>query len=212
MLRCFHVGIILSNTKVFAATLHFLLDEYIQTLKNNKQTMRGADARRYAILLASKAQELLEGGCLEVELTEACLLFKEVSQLAYAYQHQRDAAHILRYTLAIYKLATILVGMVTDAAFFNQHFHTLFTHSWLVMRVFCLRSLTPEFEERTFHDLRYVLICDSFPTNSLCQFFSRLGASRCLKKSILSKVSEAASRGSAWVWSKYLAGARQSAA
>ena len=58
------------------------------------------------------------------------------------------------------------------------------------------------------HCFPFEIGCRGFATNSLHAFISRLGASNRLRKAMMSKASEAASRGSAWVWSKYLAAAR----
>ena len=58
------------------------------------------------------------------------------------------------------------------------------------------------------HCFPFEIGCRGFATNSLYAFISRLGATSRLRKSMTSKASEAASRGSAWVWSKYLAAAR----
>ena len=60
----------------------------------------------------------------------------------------------------------------------------------------------------TVHCFPFEVGCRGFTTNSLCTFVSRLGAGSRIRKSVMSKASEAASRGSAWVWSKYLAAAR----
>ncbi len=60
----------------------------------------------------------------------------------------------------------------------------------------------------TVHCFPFEVGCRGFSTNSLYTFISRIGAGSRLRKSVLSKASEAASRGSAWVWSKYLAAAR----
>ena len=60
----------------------------------------------------------------------------------------------------------------------------------------------------TVHLFPFELGCRGFATNTLFKFLSRLGANSRLRKSAMSRAAEAASRGSAWVWSKYLAAAR----
>ena len=60
----------------------------------------------------------------------------------------------------------------------------------------------------TAHCFPFEVGCRGYATNSLYTFISRLGAGNRMKKSLMCKASEAASRGSAWVWSKYLAAAR----
>ncbi len=60
----------------------------------------------------------------------------------------------------------------------------------------------------TVHIFPFELGCRGFATNSLYKFLSRLGSNSHLRKCPKSRTAEAASRGSAWVWSKYLAAAR----
>lgn len=129
---------------------------YINTISEKNQ-IKGSDARLYAIKLSKFTANKLMENKVEENIFNLVASLVEIIKI-----HARTKQSILRLynqTFIFAVLCKIVFGTpkkMTSRKFYGTHFHSLTTHAPEVYRVFCLRSVIPEQEERGFGDLRRI--------------------------------------------------------
>lgn len=134
---------------------------YINTISEKNQ-IKGSDARLYAIKLSKFTANKLMENKVEENIFNLVASLVEIIKICYSPYHARTKQSILRLynqTFIFAVLCKIVIGTpkkMTSRKFYGAHFHSLTTHAPEVYRVFCLRSVIPEQEERGFGDLRRI--------------------------------------------------------
>ena len=128
----------------------------------DKKQIKGSDARLYAIKLSKFiAMKHREGKISECFLNLVNSLV-EIIQISYASEKSRNQRQILRLFNQCFLFATLSKSIfskpskMTTRKFFGSHFHSITIHIPETFRLFCLRSIIPEQEERSFGDLRQI--------------------------------------------------------
>ena len=91
----------------------------------------------------------------------------EISQICYSNYEKRNPRQILRHfnlTFKFHTLSRSVIGIpkkLTQRKFYGTHFHTLTIDCPEIYRILCLKSIIPEYEERTFGDIRSLTISSS---------------------------------------------------
>lgn len=89
-----------------------------------------------------------------------CTSLVELISICYSQHSQRTPKRILRRNNQCFQLSIICKRIIwvskkmTSRKFYGCHFHGLTVHALQTYRLFCLLSLIPEQEERSFGDLR----------------------------------------------------------
>ena len=122
----------------------------------DKKQIKGSDARLYAIKLSKFiAMKHREGKISECFLNLVNSLV-EITQISYASEKSRNQRQILRLYNQCFLFATLSKSIfskpskMTTRKFFGSHFQSITIHIPETFRLFCLRSIIPEQEERSF--------------------------------------------------------------
>lgn len=91
-----------------------------------------------------------------------CSSLVEIISICYRQHSQKTPKRILRLHNQCFQFSILckpIFGVpkkMTSQKFYGCHFHSLTVHALQTYRLFCLRSLIPEQEERSFGDLRSI--------------------------------------------------------
>lgn len=139
------------NSKYFQA-------QQLQT----KNQFKESDARLFAVKLAKFIKTNYDASKIEQKFLSLDNSLIEIIQINYSNLSNRNPRNIPRlynqcFTFAI--LSRNIFGnpaKLTSRKFFGSHFHSTTVHLPETYRLFCLRSIIPEQEERSFGDLRRI--------------------------------------------------------
>ena len=157
-------------------------EHFSSTTIGDKNQIRGADSRLYAIKLAKFVSTLFQSGKVSEEVFDLCTALVEITHLCYMHCSQRTPKHILRLYNQTFKFSYLCKSVIgvaekmSERTFYGSHFHSLTVHAPQTNRLFCLRSLIPEQEERTFGDLRSISLntsnrqCGKIIDNAMLRF------------------------------------------
>ncbi|KAL5517132.1 hypothetical protein EMCRGX_G002607 [Ephydatia muelleri] len=130
----------------------------IQAAVLSKDTLRGCDYRKAMILMYLKTKEIQPDSML-------CKVFQtavQISKILYASEAKRTPKSILNlHNIAFYHAylcAKLFLAPkhMTRRKLFGRYFHALTTHSPLLYRIICLRSLNTEIQERMFSQVKQI--------------------------------------------------------
>ena len=130
----------------------------IQNAVLNKDTLRGSDYRKAVILMFKKLEEICPGSML-TKIYETAV---HICKLLYAPDTKRSPKTVL----CLHNLA-LLHGVLFTQIFanpkrltrrkvFGRYFHAITTHSPLVYRIVCPRSINTEQHERVFGQIKQI--------------------------------------------------------
>ena len=132
--------------------------EKIKAAVLNKDTLRGCDYRKAMILMYLKIRELQPESAL-------CKIYQtavQLSKILYASESKRSPKAVLNlHNTAFYHAylcAKLFVApnQMTRRKMFGRYFHALTTHSPLLYRIICLRSLNTEIQVRMFSQVKQI--------------------------------------------------------
>ncbi len=145
-------------TNLIEETLNVITGTVLNGIKKikqtvlNKETLRGSDYRKAIILLYLKLKEL----GVDQQLVLIYSTAVQIYEILYARHERRTPRAILCLHNCTFLHAYLCSKVfpfprsVTRRKMFGRYFHSIATHSALVYRVICLRSLNTEQEERMF--------------------------------------------------------------
>ncbi|VDI34882.1 Hypothetical predicted protein [Mytilus galloprovincialis] len=139
-----------------------LFSNFSNSTIGDKNQIKGSDARLFLVKLAQFTSDLHGNGKLEDNIMQLINSLVEVVNISYLPSESRTPKIILR----LYNQALIF-GMVcrnvigkpskmTSRKFYGSHFHSVTVHLPNTLRIFSLRSVHTEQEERCFGDLRRI--------------------------------------------------------
>jgi hypothetical protein len=135
---------------------------FCELLIGDKNQIKGSDARLYAIKLAQFSQSKYEEGVLNYDIPALCTALTEIIRICYSTEDERSPKQVLRLYNQCFQFGLLVTHVIEKPVklsarkFFGIHFHSLVIHFPEIYHLFCLRSLIPEDEERTFGDLRSI--------------------------------------------------------
>lgn len=135
---------------------------FSSTTIGDKNQIKGSDARLFAVKLAKFIKTNYDASRIEEKFLSLVNSLVQIIQISYSNFSNRNPRNILRlynqcFTFAI--LSRNIFGnpaKLTLRKFFGSHFHSTTVHLPETYRLFCLRSIIPEQEERSFGDLRRI--------------------------------------------------------
>jgi hypothetical protein len=137
-------------------------EKFSESTIGDKNQLKGSDARLYAIKLAKFVSVQYSEKKIPKDLATLCTALVEIISICYSHENQRTRKNILRLQNQCFLfsfLCKTIIGnpnKMTARKFYGCHFHSLTVHAPQTYRLFCLRSLIPEKEERSFGDLRSI--------------------------------------------------------
>ena len=137
-------------------------EEFSKITIGDKNQIRGSDARLYAVKLSKFTQTKYEEGKVDINIVNLCNSLIEIISIAYSKADARNARQILRMynqSFIFGQLCKSVIGnpvKMTSRKFYGTHFHSLVTHAPEAYRLFCLKSILTENEERSFGSLRSI--------------------------------------------------------
>ena len=135
---------------------------FCELLIGDKNQIKGSDARLYAIKLAQFSQSKYQEGVLNYDIPALCTALTEIIRICYSTEDERSPKQVLRLYNQCFQFGLLVTHVIEKPVklsarkFFGIHFHSLVIHFPEIYHLFCLRSLIPEDEERTFGDLRSI--------------------------------------------------------
>ncbi|VDI28834.1 Hypothetical predicted protein [Mytilus galloprovincialis] len=163
---------------------------FSQTTIGDKNQVKGSDARLYLVKLAKFAANLHEQKKIDKNTIQMIESLVEITNICYSKYECRSPKQILRLYNQCFLFAVtcrIVIGIpsnpkMSKKKFFGSHFHSVTVHLPECLRIFNLRSIVTEQEERIFGDLRRIsenttnrqaqFICD----NAMLRFNSQQAA------------------------------------
>ncbi|CAC5365492.1 unnamed protein product [Mytilus coruscus] len=163
---------------------------FSQTTIGDKNQVKGSDARLYLVKLAKFAANLHEQKKIDKNTIQMIESLVEITNICYSKYECRSPKQILRLYNQCFLFAVtcrIVIGIpsnpkMSKRKFFGSHFHSVTVHLPECLRIFNLRSIVTEQEERIFGDLRRIsenttnrqtqFICD----NAMLRFNSQQAA------------------------------------
>ena len=135
---------------------------FCELLIGDKNQIKGSDARLYAIKLAQFSQSKYEEGVLNYDIPALCTALTEIIRICYSTEDERSPKQVMCLYNQCFQFGLLVTHVIekpvklSARTFFGIHFHSLVIHFPEIYHLFCLRSLIPEDEERTFGDLRSI--------------------------------------------------------
>jgi hypothetical protein len=135
---------------------------FCELLIGDNNQIKGSDARLYAIKLAQFSQSKYEGVLKNYDIPAICTALTEIIRICYSTEDERSPKQVLRLYNQCFQFGLLVTHVIEKPVklsvrkFFVIHFHSLVIHFPEIYHLFCLQSLMPEDEERTFGDLRSV--------------------------------------------------------
>ncbi|XP_062602067.1 uncharacterized protein LOC134263700, partial [Saccostrea cucullata] len=135
---------------------------FSNTTIGDRNQIRGSDARLYAIKLTKFTQTKHSEGKVSEQVVDLCNSLTDIISIAYSKEGARNPQQILRLynqTFIFGHLCKAVIGnpiKMSSRKFYGSHFHSLVTHAPEIYRLFCLRSILAENEERSFGTLRSI--------------------------------------------------------
>ena len=135
---------------------------FTATTIGNKNQLKGSDARMFAVKLTKFATTLYINQQLDINIMELINSLIDIVHICYSPFESRTPKSILRLHNQCFKfgiMSRIVFGIptkMTTRKFFGSHFHSLTAHTSETYRIFNLKSVVTEQEERCFGDLRRV--------------------------------------------------------
>lgn len=137
-----------------------LYTNFCNLLIGEKNQIKGSDARLFAIKLALFTRTRYELGQVNADILTICNTLVDIIHICYSPARERSQKMILRMYNQCFLFSVLVMHVigtpkkVSSRKFYGAHFHSMVTHFPEMYRIFCLRSLIPEDEERTFGNLR----------------------------------------------------------
>lgn len=133
---------------------------FSDTTIGNKNQLKGSDARLYAVKLAKFTLQKFEEGKVEETIPNFANSLVEIITICYSDFSTRSQKQLLRLYNQCFLfglLCKTVIGnpqKLTARKFYGNHFHSITVHVPETARLFSLKSIVPEQEERTFGTLR----------------------------------------------------------
>lgn len=137
-------------------------EKFSEVTIGDKNQLKGSDARLYAVKLAKFVSTQHLEGKIPKDIVNMCTSLVEIISICYSQHSQRTPKIILRLHNQCFQFSILckrIIGVpkkMTSRKFYGCHFHSLTVHAPQTYRLFCLRPLIPEQEERSFGDLRSI--------------------------------------------------------
>lgn len=157
-------------------------EKFANATIGDKNQLKGSDARLFAVKLAKFAHQKFTENGISKEILLLCTSLVEMISICYSHHHQRTPKTILRLynqSFLFSVLCKTVIGTpkkMTTRKFYGCHFHSMTVHAPQTFRIFCLRSLIPEQEERSFGDMRRISLntssrqCGKIIDNAIVRF------------------------------------------
>ena len=135
---------------------------FSETTIGNKNQIKGSDARLYAVKLAKFTLQKFEEGKLEENIPKLVNSLVDIVTICYSDYATRSQKQLLRLYNQCFLfglLCKTVIGnpqKLTLRKFYGNHFHSITVHVPETARIFCLKSIVPEQEERSFGTLRRI--------------------------------------------------------
>lgn len=148
----------------------------------DKNQLKGSDARLFAVKLTKFAHQKFTANSISKDIFLLCNSLVEIISICYSHYKERSPKSILRLYNQCFLFSTLcktVIGnpnKVTLRKFYGCHFHCLTVHAPQIFRIFCLRSLIPEQQERSFGDMRRISLntsnrqCGKIIDNAIVRF------------------------------------------
>uniref|UniRef100_A0A8W8L0T5 Uncharacterized protein n=1 Tax=Magallana gigas TaxID=29159 RepID=A0A8W8L0T5_MAGGI len=157
-------------------------EKFANATIGDKNQLKGSDARLFAVKLAKFAHQKFTENGIPKEILLLCTSLVEMISICYSHHHQMTPKTILRLynqSFLFSVLCKTVIGTpkkMTTRKFYGCHFHSMTVHAPQTFRIFCLRSLIPEQEERSFGDMRRISLntssrqCGKIIDNAIVRF------------------------------------------
>lgn len=128
----------------------------------DKNQFKGSDARLFAVKLAKFIKTNYDASKIEQKFLSLDNSLIEIIQINYSNFSNRNPRNIPRLYNQCFTFAILSRNIfenpakLTSRKFFGSHFHSTTVHLPETNRLFCLRSIIPEQEERSFGDIRRI--------------------------------------------------------
>lgn len=132
---------------------------FSETTIGQKNQIKGSDARLYAVKLAKFTSQKFEEGKVEENILDLVNALVDIITVCYSNHTARSQKQLLRLYNQCFLfgiLCKIVVGnpkKLTSRKFYGNHFHSITVHVPETARLFNLKSIIPEQEERSFGTL-----------------------------------------------------------
>lgn len=133
-----------------------------ETTVGDKNQIKGSDARLFAVKLAHFSAIQYKNGNINYDILTICTCLVDIISICYSKSANRTPKQVLRLYNQCFLFGYLVYFYVGKPKklgikkFYGAHYHSLVTHFPEMYRLFCLRSLIPETEERTFGDLKQI--------------------------------------------------------
>ena len=157
-------------------------EKFSSVTVGDKNQLKGSDARLFAVKLAKFASQKFAEKKIAPEILQLCTSLVDIISICYSHYSERTPKKILRLynqSFSFSYLCRSIIGnpqKMTARKFYGCHFHCMTVHAPQTYRIFCLRSLIPEQEERSFGDLRRISLntsnrqCGKVIENAILRF------------------------------------------
>ena len=137
-------------------------EKFAKETVSDKTQLKGSDARLYIIKLNMFVHKMLENNKVSKDVVNMVDALVDIISTAYTPYNNRTPRLILRLFNQCFIFAVLCKSVIgipkkmTPRKFYGTHWHTLVTHFPETQRIFNLRSVLVEKEERSFGTLRSI--------------------------------------------------------
>lgn len=137
-------------------------EHFSQTTIGDKNQIKGSDARLFLVKLAKFADNLYRVSKIPESIMHMINSLVDITNICYSQYESRSPKQVLRLYNQCFLFAINcrnIIGQpsnMTTRRFFGSHFHSLTVHAPETLRLFNLRTIVTEHEERIFGDLRRI--------------------------------------------------------
>lgn len=124
--------------------------------------IKGSNARLFAVQLVKLATTFHEQNLISDNIMQLISSLEDIISICYSNFESRTPKNVLRLhnqTFIFAIMCRIVFGIpskLTPRKFFGSHFHSITIHAAEIYRIFTLKSILTEKEERCFADLKYI--------------------------------------------------------
>lgn len=135
---------------------------FSDTTIGNKNQIKGSDARLYVVKLAKFSIQKYEEGKITESIPNLVNSLVDIVTICYSDYDTRSPKQLLRLYNQCFVFGLLCKSVIgnpqklTTRKFYGNHFHSITIHVPETARLFCLKSIVPEQEERSFGTLRRI--------------------------------------------------------
>uniref|UniRef100_A0A8W8MGW1 Uncharacterized protein n=1 Tax=Magallana gigas TaxID=29159 RepID=A0A8W8MGW1_MAGGI len=135
---------------------------FSDTTIGNKNQIKGSDARLYVVKLAKFSIQKYEEGKITESIPNLVNSLVDIVTICYSDYDTRSPKQLLRLYNQCFVFGLLCKSVIgnphklTTRKFYGNHFHSITIHVPETARLFCIKSIVPEQEERSFGTLRRI--------------------------------------------------------